>query len=238
MKSTTSNFFRFTFFLFLSTTLSKCTKFTEPQTPFNNKVNIITGGVQGVPSASFTVVSSTITCQLNDLADSERGVCYSLSPGSATIANNRVSSGVGVGTFNTALTNLIPGITYYYRSYLIYANTSQVFYGDTKTFSTPQVTCASVITSNPIRVNTTTASIGGNVTSDGGSFVNERGVLISLSNTNPTIGASNVYTFANGGGVGTFSQNFGLQPGTRYYVRAYAINSVCTSYGNTLSIIW
>ncbi|MEI8202318.1 MAG: FISUMP domain-containing protein [Bacteroidota bacterium] len=78
----------------------------------------------------------------------------------------------------------------------------------------------------------TTAMCGGNVTYDGGLVVTARGVCWSTSH-NPTIADS--YS-EDGSGMGIFSSNLtGLSPCTTYYVRAYATNSLGTSYGNEIS---
>lgn len=74
----------------------------------------------------------------------------------------------------------------------------------------------------------TTASSGGNVTSDGGSAVTARGVCWSTT-TGPTTANSKT---TNGTGTGTFvSSVTGLTNGDTYYLRAYATNSIGTAYG-------
>lgn len=78
-------------------------------------------------------------------------------------------------------------------------------------------------------VTTTSAVSGGNVTDDGGADVTARGVCWGTS-ANPTVSGSKT---TDGTGTGSFSSNLtGLTPGTKYYVRAYATNSVGTAYGN------
>lgn len=74
-----------------------------------------------------------------------------------------------------------------------------------------------------------TATSGGNVTSDGGSPITERGVCWGTS-ANPTIALST--KTIDGSGTGSFSSLIsGLIGLTTYHVRAYATNSVGTSYG-------
>ena len=78
----------------------------------------------------------------------------------------------------------------------------------------------------------TTATGNGNVTDDGGATVTERGVCWGTS-TNPTIAGSHAAAAA--GGEGAFTADItGLSAGTHYYVRAYATNSVGTSYGDNV----
>jgi uncharacterized protein (TIGR02145 family) len=78
----------------------------------------------------------------------------------------------------------------------------------------------------------TTATCGGNVTSQGSSPVTARGVCWSTSQT-PTISDSKT---TDGTGTGSFTSNItGLTVNTPYYVRAYATNSTGTGYGNEIS---
>lgn len=72
------------------------------------------------------------------------------------------------------------------------------------------------------------ATARGNVTDDGGATITERGVCYSTSPT-PTTADSKITT---SGTTGSFTVSLtGLNPGTTYYVRAYAINSAGTGYG-------
>lgn len=85
-----------------------------------------------------------------------------------------------------------------------------------------------VTTIEPTNVTNNSATCGGNVTSDGGANVIQRGVCYSTSQTPTT--SNQVVT--SGTGTGSFTCNLtGLSSNTTYYVRAYAINSVGTSYG-------
>ena len=89
----------------------------------------------------------------------------------------------------------------------------------------------SVTTADVTNITDTTAVCGGTVTSDGGAPVTIRGVCWDTL-PNPTL-ADN-YT-SDGGGTGSFTSNLtGLSPYTTYYIKAYAINSSGTGYGNEL----
>jgi len=71
---------------------------------------------------------------------------------------------------------------------------------------------------------------GGNVTNKGSSDVTEKGLVWSTS-ANPTIALTT--KTKNGSGTGAFTASIkDLSSGTKYYVRAYAINAKGTAYGN------
>jgi uncharacterized protein (TIGR02145 family) len=81
-------------------------------------------------------------------------------------------------------------------------------------------------------VTKTSVTIEGNITSDGGEAVTERGICWSTS-PNPAASGSKI---ANGSGTGSFTCTIsGLNENTKYYVRAYSISSAGTGYGAEIS---
>jgi hypothetical protein len=92
-----------------------------------------------------------------------------------------------------------------------------------------------VTTTAASAISTTAATIGGNVTADGGATVSERGVVYSTTDATPTI-AEGATKLQIASGTGAFSQEISsLSSGTTYYYNAYAINSEGTSYGTATS---
>jgi len=88
----------------------------------------------------------------------------------------------------------------------------------------PTVTTTAITAITPI-----TASSGGNVTDDGGDAVTDRGVCWSTS-ANPTISDSHTHDSS---GEGVFASSLtSLSPNTVYHVRAWATNTIGTSYGS------
>ncbi len=78
----------------------------------------------------------------------------------------------------------------------------------------------------------TTATSGGEITSDSGNAVTARGVCWSIEEL-PTIADSMT---SDGAGIGAFVSSLtGLTAETTYYVRAYATNSQGTNYGDQVS---
>ena len=152
-----------------------------------------------------------------------RGVCWSTSP-NPTIANDTTINGSGTGTFSSNISGLFE-LTYV-RAYA--TNVNGTAYGDEFNI----IFSPSLSTAFASNVTFVSATLGGNITSNGGSSVIQRGVCWSTS-PNPTI--TNSIT-NDGSGTGSFSSNLtGLTANTTYYVRAYAINSVYTAYGNEVS---
>jgi uncharacterized protein (TIGR02145 family) len=95
-----------------------------------------------------------------------------------------------------------------------------------------KVTFPILTTTNLTEITQTTAVSGGNITDDVGDEVTARGVCWSLIQ-NPTTADSKT---TDGSGTGSFTSNItGLTENTLYYVRAYAVNSEGTAYGNEKS---
>ncbi len=90
-----------------------------------------------------------------------------------------------------------------------------------------------VVTGTKSGITTNIATIGGNITNNGGSGITESGVVFSTSPA-PTRGGFGVVDSTTNPLVtgGTFTKNVtGLLNATTYYYRAYAVNAVGTSYG-------
>jgi len=157
-----------------------------------------------------------------------RGICWSKTH-IPDLGDDHTNDGTGLGTFVSELTGLDPNTTYYVRAYA--TNSKGTAYGDEVGFTTeiglPELTTVSVIS-----ITDSSAISGGNITDNGGAPINERGVCWSTSH-GPT--TSDDHT-NDGTGSGMFISSItGLDPNTTYYVRAYAINSAGTAYGNELS---
>jgi hypothetical protein len=93
-------------------------------------------------------------------------------------------------------------------------------------------TAPSVSATAATSITTNSATLGGNVLADGGATLTARGVVYSTTNNNPEIGGAGVTVLAEGSTTtGAFTVPVsGLPNGTTIYFKAYATNSVGTSY--------
>lgn len=86
------------------------------------------------------------------------------------------------------------------------------------------------------KLTTTTTETGGNVTSSGANAVLSRGLCWNTS-PNPTFENSTIYDMTSESGwTGAFTCFLsGLNPGTVYFIRSFAINRIGTPYGGERS---
>ena len=160
----------------------------------------------------------------------EMGVCWDTSP-NPTTNSNKTSNGKGTGLFNGSLTGLTANTKYYVRAYA--TNSAGTGYGKEISFITDQVIeppkVPTLITIVVTSITFRSAASGGIITDNGGEDVTEMGVCWG-TNANPTTDNNKI---SNGPGNSYFSVWIDkLKPATEYFVRAYATNSVGTTYGN------
>jgi uncharacterized protein (TIGR02145 family) len=161
-----------------------------------------------------------------------RGVCWSLTP-NPTTADNVLDATGTTGVFTSFLTNLTANTMYYVRAFA--TNSGGIGYGAEISFTTnglSDVDLPEVITTEATAITQTTASSGGNVTSEGGAPVTSRGICWSTG-TSPTT-ADNVINATGTTGIFTSSLTE-LTAETTYYVRAFASNIGGTAYGNQIT---
>lgn len=199
-------------------------------------------GLTGNLSSRLTVATQAVTSvgqntatsgvQVSGGFDSDvqgKGICWDTSV-SPTIDDQKIAGSPGLGFEGLVLTGLTPGKTYYVRAYA--TTRSETIYGEQRQFSTVGYQAATLSTTAVTNITQTSAISGGNVTALGGGTVSVKGLCWSTASS-PTISGTHT---ADGSGAGAYSSSLtGLNPGTLYYVRAYATNQAGTAYGPQLS---
>jgi uncharacterized protein (TIGR02145 family) len=196
----------------------RCLKYTVPV--------IVTNGIHSLTRISVRVEGIIITD--GGYPVTERGFCWSTST-NPTVQDNFKAAGGSTKEFSGFISTLIPNSKYYIRTYA--KNSLGTSYGNEISFITPQYSEPTLATAPLSNVTQVSATTGGTVFDDGGSNIIDKGICWSLA-SNP--GLSNNRKSA-GGGYGSFVSNItGLTTNTPYYVRAYAINSQDTAFGNEI----
>ena len=186
-----------------------------------------------------------------------RGVCWSINQ-NPTTTDNKTVDGNGIGEFISNISELSDSTTYYVRAYA--TNSEGTSYGEEYSFTTLKIVDDNeggedngdedngdedngdddngdddvvievpvVVTIDVTEITEISAVAGGEITSDGGAEVYSRGICWGV-NPGPTL--DDDFT-TNGSGLGEFLCDIvNLTPNTKYYVRAFATNSVGTSFG-------
>ena len=196
----------------------------------------VEANLAAVSTSSVTYISTTFATSGGNIVNdgggiiSERGICWN-SAGNPSIADNKKIAGSGVGSYKVVMQNLLPATKYYIRAYAV--NSAGTAYGEEISFTTlTQKSVPQLTTSSVTNILVKTAQAGGSVISWGGDSVFVRGVCYG-ENPNPTV---NYFRTINSSDIGSFSTVIGnLKENTKYYLRAYAENSVGVGYGDEVS---
>ena len=189
-----------------------------------------TEGLPTVTTAAITNVNATSAQGGGEVTDegasnvTERGICWGINH-TPTINDFHDHNGTGEGGYTVQMTNLTANTKYYVRAYA--KNAQGTSYGAEVDFTaTEGLPMVNTLDVTDITANT---AIGhGKVSNQGGSTVTERGICWSTE-PSPTISGSHIHS---GTGSGEFEVSLtNLTPGTKYYVRAYAMNTQGLTYG-------
>ena len=191
---------------------------------------VVVSTFEATEITQFTAVVGGCVAADAGIEVAERGVCYA-TQSELTIAGPHIVCGSGVGEFRTTLENLSPDVMYYYCAYAVVPE--GVVYGHKMLFM-PLTEPMEVQTMGVSDVVSTRVRCEGFIVRDGGLEVTERGFCWS-SEPQPTIDGLCVKL---GSGTGTYRGYIsGLQRGTTYHVRAYAINEAGVVYGDDLEFV-
>jgi len=183
---------------------------------------VITFAAENVTNATATVGGEVICNGGSDIID--RGIFWGESP-EPQFSGTQVSFGSGTGSFSGQLEGLDATTTYYVIAYA--TNIIGTAYGNEISFTTLGLPV--VVTSEVTEITENSALVGGNILSDGGDNIIERGVYLGTE-PDPELTGSKI---AIGSGTGSYSTTISnLQPATIYFVKAFASNSLGTAFGN------
>lgn len=202
---------------------------------YGNQMTITTSGMPIVNTGELSdITPSWATCSGDVLSDGgsyikDKGICYG-SSANPTVSNSFVSAGGDIGHFTCILSGLNSSSVYYVRAYA--TNEYGTSYGKQITLQTSGKPI--VINVEMKNITSATADYIGNVISNGGAEILDRGICYSLT-PNPTLSNNRISA---GTGSGSFSCSINdLNNNTSYYLRAYAINKYGTAYGDQISFV-
>lgn len=180
---------------------------------------------------SFSVEGNLL--ETGDEGVSEHGFCWSLAPGAILETDSCIKLGprLNTGTFSTEILNLSQNTTYYVRAFA--TNHVGTSYGKEMVVNTDRsLTVPRVQTANVSTISEYTAVIGGKVLDSGGSEITSYGVCWAES-PGPDIDGEHI-SYNEGTGP-FFTTIMNLELSTKYYVRAFAVNSTGLAYGEEVT---
>ncbi len=218
--------------------LGSLQSFTTPDVPevTTNAASSFTSGTSAQLNGTVTANGATATAWFR-YSTSNPGTCNDAfgtrSPGSG---GSTISSG-STNTVAQSISGLTPGTTIYFCA--IASNLVGTSFGQVLSFTLPAV--PTVVTNAPTVIAATSATLSGTATPNGASAVG----WFRYSTVDPVTCVDNFGTrvpSSSGAGLGSgtapqsWLQNSStLQPGTTYYVCAFASNSVGTGAGDPVS---
>ena len=129
-------------------------------------------------------------------------------------------------SFSISISELAINTKYYVKAYAV--NSAGAVYSDVASFTTLASTPV-VNTVGSSEISSTGAVLSGTVVTDNGAAITERGFVYMLGEGSPTTSSQKLTV---SGTTGDFTASLkDLEPNKKYSFRAYAVNSVGTSYG-------
>ena len=197
--------------------VSSCEKQTRIPYPDRALVSDIT--------VSTARVSSRIIIDPGSMK--ECGFCWS-TEGYPKLDDSHMEAVATGDRFMAVINDLSEGTRYYVRAYS--KSRDRLFYGEVSRFITMSKTLPSVTTPSVFNLTHNKILLGGGGVSDNTFEILTRGICWSAKG----IPAQDDQKMEEGKGFEPFACTLdGLDPGTVYYIRAWATNSLGTSYGST-----
>ena len=178
--------------------------------------------IKGTKAYLTGKVSDSIAAQ-----DKLLGFCYGTSPNPSI--NNIVVNNWNYNKsalFQYEISGLKQNTLYYVKSF-IQSNNSKIIYGNEVSFTSGSIKLPTITTDSVSDINLHTARLHKTIVDDGGENISEQGFCVA-THTAPT--TKDIV-------INDYNSNYvnNLQINTKYYVRAYAKNSIGIAYGNEIS---
>ena len=181
--------------------------------------------VETRPASDVTVNGATLNAVIPSNGGSEITLCGFYYSTSESMSNKATAQFAGTpdSLFSVSVSGLSGNTTYYYKAFA--KNAFGTAEGEILQFTTG-IGVPTVQTREATNIAGSSATLVGNVISDSGATVTERGFVYGTSADNLS---QNVQS---GSGTGSFTKVITeLSPETTYFYKAYATNSEGTSYG-------
>jgi len=193
-------------------------------------------GLPVISAISVTDITSTTASFSGVIADhnganiSEVGFYYSTSEQVDPTSSVKVVQAYSKDSFSASVSGLSVNTRYYVKAFA--TNSAGTAYSDVASFNTLS-SVPTVITLGASDVTSTSALLSGNVVTDNGATVTERGFVWVIGDDTPTISSHKIKVDGTLGDFSTLLDN--LDPNKKYSFRAYALNSEGTSYGEIVT---
>ena len=185
--------------------------------------------VETRPASDVTGNGATLNAAIPSNGGSEITSCGFYYSTSESMSNKATAQFAGTpdSLFSVPVSNLHGNTTYYYKAFA--KNVFGTAEGEIMRFTTG-IGTPTVQTGEATNIAAYSATLVGNVTSDGGATVTERGFVYGTSASDLS------QAVQSGSGMGSFTANLSeLTSSTTYYYKSYATNSEGTAYGNVMS---
>lgn len=207
-------------------------------TAYSNVVSIVPHNVPSITTTKASEIDYTTaltggtSISANGVKISSKGVVWSENSTPTVESSSKYSiSGSNTDNFTYKLTGLRAGTRYYVRAFAI--NDDGVGYGQIESFSTKALQKPEMKTNSVHSITDTTSIVDSKIESFGGDSIRACGVVWSTLSY-PTVSLTS--KTSHNASLTSFSDTLtDLLPGTVYYVRSYATNSIGTGYGEQLT---
>ena len=180
-------------------------------------------------STMHSVTVETVVVEAGSAEVTEVGFCYSTTNQNPTMEDENIPIQGETENFETMLDNFELGTTYYIRAYAV--NEYGVGYSEVFVFKTPDPAAPTLSVITQTAFSDFSVSVKADITDAGTSPVTRSGFCWSTANQMPTIEDS--VQELEGPALDMILEN--LEPSTLYYIRAFAVNEVDTTYSEVFT---